>query len=923
MSDLHLHLFGPPRVERVGVSLRFDTRKAVALLAYLAVTGRGHGRDAVAALLWPSLERTRARATLRRTLSVLAPVGPALVTDGGAIRLDPGAIWCDVTTFTSLAASGSTEAWRRAADLAGDTFLAGFGLRDSPAFEDWQLATADALTDRLSGVLGRLVADAVSRGDLAAALADARRRVEADPLSEPAHADLIRVAAWSGDRPAALRHYRALVRTLDRELGVPPLPETVALHEAIRADRLEPPPRSPTLSHPPARHARGDGAAPGAESAGLVRPRVSLVGRDAELSGLDAAWRAAAHTGTVVGVVAAPGVGRSALVSELARRAGEAGGAVVVLRAHAAERGLAFAAAADLVRALVEARPEARSAPATSALGVLAPDDPLTPGPPLEGPGDLLRLHEAVREALAGLSGGTVPALLVVDDAHLLDGPSAALLAYLVRRLPRGVLLVATWADGEGSTPLPTAVREVAGAAVGLGPLDRDGVAALLAGDGRAPADVDDVLRRTGGVPLLVREHATAHDGGADVRQRVADRLAAAPSTTQQLVGAAAVVGTVADPELLRAACGRDELETVEAIEDAVLRGLLVERADREGYDLPHDVVRDVALGRLGLARRRLLHSRVADVLARRHGLDPLRAPAGAVAAHLAAAGREAEAQGWYVTAAGESSRLCAYVEALEQLRAALALGADPGPVHEASAAALVRLGRYGEALVALEQAAALSEPDRDRLARVEHAIAQVHDRLGDHDLAETHLEAARELLGPRSPGRAGVDADLALVLHRLGRDTEADTLADEAARLAADVRDPGALARAGNVRGLLAAAGGDPETAEESFAQVVRLARERHDVDLLVAGLNNLARVRLRAGRPDAALDPAREALTLAERQGDRHRVATLHSHVADVLHALGREEDARAEMTSSARAFAAVDEAGARPAVWTLAEW
>ncbi len=53
MSVLSLFLFGPPRVEIDGTSLSVDTRKAVALIAYLAITRQQHSRDSLAALLWP------------------------------------------------------------------------------------------------------------------------------------------------------------------------------------------------------------------------------------------------------------------------------------------------------------------------------------------------------------------------------------------------------------------------------------------------------------------------------------------------------------------------------------------------------------------------------------------------------------------------------------------------------------------------------------------------------------------------------------------------------------------------------------------------------------------------------------------------------------------------------------------------------
>ena len=55
MSTLKLHLFGAPRAEIDGIPVVTDTRKAIALLAYLAVTRQPQTRDALATLFWPEL----------------------------------------------------------------------------------------------------------------------------------------------------------------------------------------------------------------------------------------------------------------------------------------------------------------------------------------------------------------------------------------------------------------------------------------------------------------------------------------------------------------------------------------------------------------------------------------------------------------------------------------------------------------------------------------------------------------------------------------------------------------------------------------------------------------------------------------------------------------------------------------------------
>lgn len=110
MSSLKLFLLGPPRLECDGVLIEFNTRKNVALIAYLAVMGETHTREALTTLLWPELEPSRARAGLRRNLSTLRKAlgGEWLVVDRETVGMDPDAnFWLDVDQFRAL-----LQAWQ-------------------------------------------------------------------------------------------------------------------------------------------------------------------------------------------------------------------------------------------------------------------------------------------------------------------------------------------------------------------------------------------------------------------------------------------------------------------------------------------------------------------------------------------------------------------------------------------------------------------------------------------------------------------------------------------------------------------------------------------------------------------------------------------------------------------------------------------
>src|SRR5437667_10830278 len=68
MSQLQLSLLGEPIVKHDERTLTFSTRKALALLVYLAVEGGMHTRKTLSESFWPELDAEHGRAALRATL---------------------------------------------------------------------------------------------------------------------------------------------------------------------------------------------------------------------------------------------------------------------------------------------------------------------------------------------------------------------------------------------------------------------------------------------------------------------------------------------------------------------------------------------------------------------------------------------------------------------------------------------------------------------------------------------------------------------------------------------------------------------------------------------------------------------------------------------------------------------------------------
>ena len=252
VSQLKLFFLGSPRLERDGQTLEIDTRKSIALMAYLAVTGQAHSRDALATLLWPESEPRRARSTLRRNLSVLNKTlaGPWLAADRETIGLNPEANpWLDVSRFQHLLQNWQTHQHPpgkvcvdcfseliEAAGLYRGDFLAGFTLRDSPQFDEWQTFQTEHLRREMAAAWEKMVRGHTQLGEIELAINAARRWLALDSLYEPAHRALMQLYAAGGDRSAALRQYQTCAQLLKDELGVPPEAETTALYEQIRAE---------------------------------------------------------------------------------------------------------------------------------------------------------------------------------------------------------------------------------------------------------------------------------------------------------------------------------------------------------------------------------------------------------------------------------------------------------------------------------------------------------------------------------------------------------------------------------------------------------------------------------------------------------------------------------------------------------------
>lgn len=956
MSELHIALLGPPAVVVDGSPLQVDTRKAVAVLAYLAMSDKEAPRDSLAGLLWPDFDQESARGALRRTLSTLKKglEGGWLRADRTMVALENGDLLIDVESFNSCIEEcrqhghESSQACprclgplSRAAGLYRGDFMAGFALRDSPAFEEWQFFQAESLRRALASSLELLIQCLVDAGDFNTAIDHARRWLALDPLHEPAHRRLMELYSWGDQRAAALKQYRECVALLDRELGVTPLEYTTILYQAIKEDRVPEPPVPPPPDALPSEQPKPTDA---------ISSGWPLVGRARELATLVDAYSSAGNTGRLVVIEGEAGIGKTRLAEEFAAHARDNGSCVLWTRCHEDETDLAYGSVTELMRAAMrecsgpwvkDLAPHWLAEVARIVPEVAAHPSGASAGE-LDSPGAQGRFYEGITQFLLAACAREGTGVLVVDDVHNIDEPSLGALAYLVRRLGgRSLCVLFTWRSEE--VPYGHRIRRIAAEtdpaeSLKVRRLDKSNVAELarLARSESSPQLERRLYEETEGIPFFVVQYLDSLTADVSapsgtwttpegVRELLRSRLDAVGETAWQVLTAAAVIGRSFGFDVVREASGRSDDETVAALEELTGLKLVQEVAigaqDRAPvFDFLHEKVRSLVQEDIGSARRRLLHRRIAESLARSSRAG---AQAALAARHFELAGHYESAIHHYLQAAAHARGLYANAQALALYESALALNPpEPARLHESIGDMHTLLGNYSAAITSYETAAALA--GEEDIGRIDHKLGRVHDRRGDWSAAASHFAEAMTRAADDSQ-RARITADRSLAAHRRGDEDLATELAEEALGLAEKASDPEALAQAHNILGILAAGRSDLEVALDHLQHSVELAKDLKDPSAHVAALNNLALAQRRAGDFDASLVSAREALRICTSQRDRHREAALRNNIADILHLAGEEEESQVQMKKAVAIFAEVgsSETDMRPEIWKLVEW
>jgi DNA-binding SARP family transcriptional activator/tetratricopeptide (TPR) repeat protein len=918
-TQLRIYLFGQPRFEVGATPFRFVTRpKGLPLLAYLLMhRDRAVSRDALAFLLWEDETEQAARANLRRHLHhvqhALPPSPePWLLVDAETVCWNSEtAYWLDVAEFEQQVATPRGRA--RAVELyAGDLL--------SNLYDEWLFEPRERLRERYLAALSELVIDGRAARRLTDAAAYAQRILAVDPWREDALRQLIAIRYESGDRSGALVAFDRFRHRLRDELNVDPMPDTIAIRDAIaRNEPLplgggEPDPGVPLQSGPAA---------------------LAFAGRARELERLRALWSTSARgRGTIVFLSGEAGVGKTRLSTEFALRA-QAQGARILWGGTAQPESAPYQALSEALRdvagliAALEINPLWLAA-ASQLLPELADRRPDLPAlHPLDPEHEQTRLFEALAACLSGLAKAR-PLVLVLEDLHWAGPATIAALEFITRRLRgRAVLTLATHRDDELPMPLrilrrrlqqddlarhvgvsrlePDAVYEIVALTVGI----RDGgteVARRLydASEGN-PLFLSELIRgiqETGSQPLALT-----------LQTVVSARIARLDDRSRFLLDAASVVGSSFDTDVAREIIGWDERELLEAIDDLLARHLIREAGNRAGFDyaFTHQLIQTTVYDQLEQRQRERWHRRTAKVLERIHA-DALEPFASAIARHFERGDDTRRALPYFLAAARFAESLHADDEALDLIARCLEHDPEKELCVELLFLREMIHRRRGDRLAQRDDLERLAHLTRD--APDESALEILHRKtllarsLGERDeeLAFT-LELARvaDMRGSVR-WRARALAAQAQYLALVNRFEEAEGKALEALSLQADsgaIEDQVAvLCLLGSVltnRGMLV-------TAREYLERARALANEQTSPTLVAGALLAAAGGALMRHEFDQCLDLAGMARDIYGSFGDREGEADAIARVATASARLGSNDDARRMNLEAAAIFESI---------------
>jgi DNA-binding SARP family transcriptional activator/predicted ATPase len=897
---VHIALFGAPHVTAADGMRRFPLpRKTLDVLAYLILNRRRMlARANVAFSLFPDEDEDVARASLRRNLfyllSALPPVpqeNPFVLTDGDAIGWNAAApASIDVDEFESALSENRD-----------DDAIAAYGGELLPTlYGAWTTTERERLRTSFHDALVRTMQRDRSLRRFDPAITAARRLLDDDPWREDIVRQLMAMRHESGDRSGALAEFERLAVQLRSEMNAEPMPETIALRNAVlRGSRLATtePAKGPRLA------------------AGSPLPGLPFVGRDAAMERARSSWhRAADGRASILFIAGEAGVGKSRFATELARTIDREGG--FVLRGETSAGG-EYRPYEAFLEALRHADRDVERLLDEHAGATLTDDRAAR-----------VRLFDAVRRSVAELAT-TRPVAIILEDFHWASSDTIDLLDFITFRLNTAPILIIVTARTDEfarAHPLRALLRQLesrgTASMITLPRLTSEEATRALLAVSPARTDSDIIARAVAwadGIALLLAEALDALAAGrplptGNISALVGDRFARLTPPAATAVTFGALIGARFELATLAAATGWSDDVLVEALGESLELGLVRTSSNAPGltFVFSHHIVHAAARDCIPPRDRIRAHAMIAQSLAALSNSTTSRAAE--IARQFEAAGAPLRAASFFLHAARYGLAVFANDDARENATAGLHLAGDEAGLRyellSVREHALRRAGAVAESREDSMEMLACAGNDPERLR---DALERVFEAYRDDDGARAMAVKRLEELAPLSDRHAATHERVAAKLAFLAgnfpdaRDAARRAAAlfhrtgDERAALMAELQHISALYRLSAF-----------EAADLAIASL-RPGIEASEDSVLRAEFYRVACSDSSDERREQALADGYCSLELAIRVGDRYTEARARQSVAALLAKLRNFEESLRENERALLAYRDVgDETG-----------